>query len=893
MSDLVADPRLRSYLNNVRNWHGYIRFLGLPDRRDNPDVLIDRLFVEPLLSRRYVSPDEDTNVWIGEAETIFDTLKTGSRVILLGDPGTGKSTLLNFLVWLLARPTGEIWTERLGEWLLPVPMVLRELHLRNVMNFSGLLDAFLDHAMSEPLRGSVYLEKILDEGKALVLLDGIDELGDPVARNNLRDAVYDGFDLYPNCRWLLSSRIVGYDEVPFNTQQTPQTISANEPSAKSAKSVVSTKSEKIFEEQDLSSLADLMSKLDNAPVITRYIAPFDDRRIEEFARNWYIQREAVATRAGENTTHLIKAVHANNAILRLARIPNLLTLMALIHRVEATLPHGRALLYERIAEAYLESIDKYRGVYSGAYNLTQKRRWLARVGYEMQCRRSTSEMPKLSQEEAELLAASEDVYHWLEEEMKRAGGDPSEMSARDFLDVVGRRSGLFLPRSENRYAFVHLSFQDYFAAVALEREVTGVKWAKNQQTSLGLDRNLLSRRAAQSVWCETFAFLFELLSPKEDWHDELLEVVFGPHFSLLDADEDSDASMNRTRLLVLLVINRRSRLAQSKRFPAISAAVRTSIKHWVPMAYPPSPPSVFRDLLGDDLEMNAACLREICAESSRRHSEELSLVQTRVSNLKPLATLTTLKKLYLKQTQITDVGPLSNLTALELLDLAYTQIADVRPLSNLAALEWLDLEHTQIAEIGPLSNLALLKLLDLSNTQVTELGPLAGLAKLEWLHLGQTQSMDLAPLRNCSSLEFLNLAQTRILDIAPLANVTSLNSLLLWGTEIADLDPLSNLKGLQRLDCDFTRVSDLNPLSNLTSLRILEMTRTKVTDLRPLANLSKLEVLDVEQTEVADVEPLANLKSLKVLRLRSTCLSEASVNELRKCLVNCEILYDP
>ena len=124
--------------------------------------------------------------------------------------------------------------------------------------------------------------------------------------------------------------------------------------------------------------------LDDGPVVTRYIAPFDDRRIEAFAGNWYLQREAAATRAGADATHLVRAVHADDSILRLARTPNLLTMMALIHRVEATLPHGRALLYDRIAEAYLESIDRFRGVYSGAYNLPQKKRWLARVGYEMQ-----------------------------------------------------------------------------------------------------------------------------------------------------------------------------------------------------------------------------------------------------------------------------------------------------------------------------------------------------------------------------------------------------------------------------------------------------------------------------------------------------------------------------
>ena len=392
LSDLVGNPTLRAYLKNLRDWHGYVRFLGLPDRRDNPDILIDRLFVEPLLTRRHIWPDEDPSSWIDEAETIFDILDTGRPLVLLGDPGTGKTTLLNYLVWLLARPTVDTWTKRMGGWLLPVPMVLREQRLRGITNFDGLLDTFLSQPKSEPLRKGGYLYQMLEEGRALILLDGIDEIGDPKAREDLRSAVFEGFDRYPRCRWLLSSRIVGYDEVAFNENLNPQT--GQSPPREVLKKSRSSDARRMREHPDIGRPETAQEFDDGRGVVTRYIAPFDDGRIEKFARNWYVQREAAATRAGEDATHLVSAVHADEGILRLARIPNLLTMMALIHRIEATLPHGRALLYERIAEAYLESIDKFRGVYSAAYNLPQKRRWLARVGYEMQRRRSIDQQAR-------------------------------------------------------------------------------------------------------------------------------------------------------------------------------------------------------------------------------------------------------------------------------------------------------------------------------------------------------------------------------------------------------------------------------------------------------------------------------------------------------------------
>ena len=138
--------------------------------------------------------------------------------MLLGDPGIGKSTFLNYVAWLLSRPAENALIDRMG-WRLPLPMVLRELPVRGVTDFDGLLEAFLGREMSAPLRedDGRYLRQALADGQAFVLLDGIDELGDREARENLRSAVFDGMDRYPDCRWLLTSRIVGYDEVPFDS----------------------------------------------------------------------------------------------------------------------------------------------------------------------------------------------------------------------------------------------------------------------------------------------------------------------------------------------------------------------------------------------------------------------------------------------------------------------------------------------------------------------------------------------------------------------------------------------------------------------------------------------------------------------------------------------------
>ena len=870
IAGLVENLPLREYLRNVRDWHGYVRFLGLPDRRDNPDVLIDRLFVEPLLTRRHVSPDEEPSSWIDDAKTIFDVLRLGRPTVLLGDPGTGKSTLLNYLVWLLARPTGDVWTEQVGSWLLPVPMVLRELSLRNVTSFDGLLNAFLTHPMSEPLRESGYLRSMIEEGSVLILLDGIDELGDPTARKNLRDAVFEGFDRHPRCRWLLSSRIVGYDEVPFDRKQDSHSVLSELP-PEALKKAPHSESRKLLVQQGLADPLQTEREFEDGYVIIRYIAPFDDRRIEEFARNWYVQREAATIRAGEDATHLVRAVHADQAILRLARVPNLLTMMALIHRIEATLPHGRALLYGRIAEAYLESIDKFRGVYSSAYNLPQKRRWLARVGYEMQRRRSTDQAQTNSSDESELLVDSKDVLSWLQEEMRHGGGNSEDMSAEEFLDFVGRRSGLFLPRGEGRYAFVHLSFQEYFAAVALEREVTGLKWARGEETPLELNPDNLADWAGQSTWGETFSFLFELLAPKEDWHADLLDTVFGPDFSRLEENAHDDLAMNLARLLARLAINQRSGLTQ-KQDRAIIAAVRAELQHRQAGGNQPDSPNVFKVLLSDD--PNRKILRFIGEESKKLNVQSLSLDFTQVSDLGPLADLRALERLDLWATQVSDLRPLADLRALERLDVSHTQVSDLRPLADLRTLESLDLEHTQVSDLRPLADLRALERLDVSHTQVSDLEPLADLRTLESLDLEHTQVSDLRPLADLRALERLDVSHTQVSDLRPLADLRALKYLDLEHTQVSDLRPLADLRALKYLNLWATQVSDLGLLANFRALEYLDLDHTQVSDLRPLAGLRALERLDVRYTQVSDLRPLADLRALKYLNLDHTQVSD-------------------
>ena len=766
---------------------------------------------------------------------------------------------------MLAQPGRNPFVDKLG-WVLPIPMVLRELALGGVSDFDGLKSAFLGHVMSKPLCEDDFLDRAIEAGRAFIVLDGIDEIGDANARADLRDAVFDGVGRYPGCLWMLTSRIVGYGEVSFG-EDTSHGAQDDGGAAKGSGH--------------------------DRTAVTRYIAPFDDRRISTFARRWYVQREAATARAEDRAQDFVRAIHEDRAILRLARIPNLLTMMALIHRIEATLPHGRALLYDRISEAYLESIDKFRGIYSGAVDLPRKRLWLARVGFEMQRRRTDDRKTR----DSEILVHATDVQRWLTIAIERSGPSSGVSSPSDFLDYVGRRSGLFLPRGEDRYAFIHLSFQEYFAAVALEREVTSINWAMGKATELGVDTSTVASWAEDSVWRETFTFLFELLADKKDWHDELQHRVFGDGSSKLQGAVQG-GSLNLGVLLARLVINPQSGLS----FDAQRSAVRTCVRVALSQMSIERPldrvHGIISTLLSQDSEQIDRVMRVLaqeatslsCTEMYLRGTqvaditplanvvtlESLDLTETSVSDISSIAGLTSLKRLSLDDTAVSDVTPISNLTSLERLDLAATKVADVDELGELRALRMLDLSGTEVSNVTPLKDLCSLEWISLMNTAVDDVAPLSTLLLLRSVNLTETSIADLVPLRGLSRLQRLRLMNTQVVDVSPLASLRSLTMLDLMNTQVLDVGPLSELFQLEDLDLRGTRVADIGSLASLASLKSLVLMGTEVLDLRPIADLVALESVDLMDTGVRDIAPLVGLRGLKRLDLMNTRVSDIS-----------------
>lgn len=166
------------------------------------------------------------------------------------------------------------------------------------------------------------------------------------------------------------------------------------------------------------------------------------------------------------------------------------------------------------------------------------------------------------------------------------------------------------------------------------------------------------------------------------------------------------------------------------------------------------------------------------------------------------------------RTQITDLAPLRNLDATSL-DLGNTRITDLAPLAGLTRLQSLNLWNTRVRDLAPLAGLTALHSLVLWRTRVDDLAPLAGLTRLRALDLRLTRVSDLAPLVGLVDLQTLDLREAPVDDLTPLSELTSLRSLDLTRTPVSDIAPLRGLTQLRVLDLRDTKVTDLRPLMHL------------------------------------------------------------------------------
>jgi predicted NACHT family NTPase len=151
---------------------------------------------------------------LSEPQPVLKLLQQQDGLVVLGDPGAGKTTFLKYLVLQLADGKGA--AVGLGERL---PILAPLSGYANALEKGDIrLDDFVTayfHDIGGDLPLKALLTDALERGAALVLLDGLDEVQDDRLRHLVVERVVDFFTLHRKAgnKFVITSRIIGYREV--------------------------------------------------------------------------------------------------------------------------------------------------------------------------------------------------------------------------------------------------------------------------------------------------------------------------------------------------------------------------------------------------------------------------------------------------------------------------------------------------------------------------------------------------------------------------------------------------------------------------------------------------------------------------------------------------------
>ncbi|NEQ08165.1 MAG: NACHT domain-containing protein [Moorea sp. SIO4E2] len=347
------------------------------------------------------------------------------RVVILGAPGSGKTTLMSYFAVMLAQSKAEVLgLDGNTDWL-PILIRIRDLARHPDKSLIDYARMFAEKTMAVNTIPVGFFDHWLSDGRALILLDGLDEVAEDAKRNDVVSRINNFLGQFDRNRAIITSRPAGYRRDFFRTEDFPH----------------------------------------------YQIEPFDDKKISAFIDNWYNSRFQDQAEAERRKQTLRKALDDNDRIKLLARNPLLLTIIALIHRYQAVLPKERHKLYDKAVETLLTSWDANK-------ELTRDN-WLTYLGLD-DLRRLMESLAywihiqgNIEDNDSGTLIDRDELIDQLKQQiktMKEVKLHQAEEEAKRFVELIRERTGLLNEQGQNCYAFVHKTFQEYLCAEDIDYE---------------------------------------------------------------------------------------------------------------------------------------------------------------------------------------------------------------------------------------------------------------------------------------------------------------------------------------------------------------------------------------------------------------------------------------
>lgn len=488
-------PELPRYREAALSLHGILPIAGFKTKA-RVTIQLDELYIplQAMLDSRFSGGCEFADAKDAEDRLrphgadeipLIEAFRAASErnrrgLVILGDPGSGKTTHLKRLL-LACLKSGP---ESLG---LPAGTIPVFLPLRDLEDLGAGVEAFIARTLDNRNLGMPdgFGSALLERCRLLLLFDGLDEVADPERRARVSDWIEDVARHRPNCLAVVTCRFAGYAGAVRLS----------------------------------------------AEFLELHLRPLTPEQSDTFIRNWYrvvktsqAPGPAALAEAAEEAERLIVRLREPDfrsaRMAEMTRNPLLLANLCLVHYDrKGILPRGRHELYDECIEVLLElwRRDKRLSVsvsaQVGRVLLGPVALWLH--GQEGRTRASLRELTPV-------LEAAISREKW-----------PGDAAA--FLRAVRDESGLLTGWGQDHYGFMHLGFQEYLAAMEIRRRVLADLVAGQPPAAL----TELASHYGHSWWQEVILLLlaqgdpplFEpfmqaaLLHPDFDAADELTRFI--------------------------------------------------------------------------------------------------------------------------------------------------------------------------------------------------------------------------------------------------------------------------------------------------------------------------------------------------------------------------------
>ena len=404
---------------------------------------------------------------------LFGASSTGQRVVLLGDPGAGKSSLVRYLALSLADPSSS--PERTPfTGYLPVLIELKSYEAaRSEQRCATFLEFYALLSRSEGLGlDEEPLHRYLSEdGRAVALFDGLDEIFDPAHRAAVARQIAAFAARYPQVCVVVTSRIIGYSR----------------------------------------------STLVDAGFTHATLQDLDTAQISDFLAGWYsLALQDRPADAELRKERLLAAISDSRSIGEMAGNPLLLTILAIIGRHQE-LPRERWKVYDYAATVLVERWDVNRHLRDehlpiGFIGEDDKKELLRRVALRMQAGTGSGGSYLTGEE---LRREFED---YLQARFRKDPADAA-MIAQAMIGQFHERNFILSRYGGELYGFVHRAFLEYFCAEAF-------RWQFERDQVITLDElksDVFGRHWDDPAWHEVLRLLAGTI--REQWMAQIVSFL--------------------------------------------------------------------------------------------------------------------------------------------------------------------------------------------------------------------------------------------------------------------------------------------------------------------------------------------------------------------------------